>query len=112
MTLREQGVFNYYINKLHWFTPYEHEADFLKEAIELAEMCEALVVRQAFATKRGVADLILCYQGRFVAAELKDATGDPSRQQLNFIKKVKAAGGRGAVVDNLHGLFWLLAKST
>lgn len=110
MTLREQDVFNYYINKLHWFTPYEKEADFLKEAITLCEMLESCVVRQAFATKRGVADLILCYHGLFVAAELKDSTGTPSRQQLNFIKKVEAAGGRAKVVDNLHDLFWLLAK--
>lgn len=110
MTERERKVCSVYTHDQHWVNPFDKEADFLCKAIEMGEMLGSCVVRQAFATKRGVADLILCYKGSFVAAELKDRDGRPSRQQLAFVDKVKRAGGKADIVDNLHDFFWLLVE--
>ena len=50
-------------------TEYDKEADFLAKVNEFCETLgeECLVVREAAATKSGVADLLLCYNGKFVA---------------------------------------------
>ena len=44
----------------------------------------------------GIADIIVCVQGQFVALELKDDKGKLSANQKLFAKKVKAAGGTWA----------------
>lgn len=46
----------------------------------------------------GVADDILCWQGVFVAIEVKPADGRPTALQIAFLKDVAAAGGVGAVL--------------
>lgn len=50
----------------------------------------------AFAT-RGVADILLCINGRFVAIELKVAPNKPTELQLSFLEKVENAKGSGHV---------------
>lgn len=112
MTYRERQVEAYYLSKNLWETKFSVEAKFLDMAIEMCELLGAVVIRQAFATKRGVSDLLVCYKGAFIAAELKDDTGEPSVQQLAFIGKIKKAGGRAAVVDTLGQLFDLVLGTT
>lgn len=46
----------------------------------------------------GVADDILCWQGVFVAIEIKSIDGNPTALQLDFLKDVVNAGGVGAVL--------------
>lgn len=41
----------------------------------------------------GVADILACYKGRFIAIEVKNETGKPSPLQLANQKMVKDAGG-------------------
>lgn len=41
----------------------------------------------------GIADIIVCVQGQFVALELKDDKGKLSANQKLFAKKVTEAGG-------------------
>lgn len=108
MTYRERQVEAYYLSKNLWETKFSSEAKFLDFAIEMCELLGAVVIRQAFATKRGVADLLVCYNGAFIAAELKDDTGEPSVQQLAFVDKIRKARGRAAVVDTLGQLFDLV----
>lgn len=55
----------------------------------------------AFAT-RGVADVLLCINGQFVAIELKVGTNKPTELQLSFIEKVKKANGKGFIVYSLE----------
>lgn len=92
---------------------YIKEATFLSKAKEFCSLLgpSCLVVREAAATRNGVADLILCYKGRFVACELKRYNGVPSPQQLKFIESVKAAGGSGGVCRCLRDI-WNLMEHT
>lgn len=89
---------------------WEEEADLLANCTECCKMLGALPIRMAYTTKNGQSDLLICYEGRFYAAELKARNGTPSPQQLKFIEKVEAAGGKGAVVYTLRDLFRLLTQ--
>lgn len=112
MTTREQIVWDYYhANQQRvdtFYYPFIEEAALQKKVIEMCEIMGGLVVREAYATKRGISDLLVCYNGSFVALELKDDQGKPSPQQLKFIAKVVKAGGRAAVVRTLSQAFDLL----
>ena len=44
-------------------------------------------------TKAGVPDLLCCVGGKFIAVELKGASGRPSDLQLRTLKKIEDAGG-------------------
>ena len=52
--------------------------------------------------QRGISDILVCVQGRFVALELKDDTGKASPHQKLFIKQVVDAGGVAVVCRTLH----------
>ena len=93
-----------------WSKEYTTESNFLKDAKELCRMLapKCIVVRAEAVTIAGVADLLLCYEGRFIAAELKKQTGIPSPQQLKFIAEIKEAGGKAAVCKNLKELWALV----
>lgn len=103
-------VVAYYKEKCEYDYLWEREANLLNRCIECCKMLGALVIREAFATEQGNSDLIICYNGCFYAAELKDATGVPSAQQLRFIDKVINAGGRAAVVRTIEDLIELLTQ--
>jgi RecB family endonuclease NucS len=111
LTDREARVLLYWHDKMS--QEYEQEATFLKNAKDFCEMLgkSCLVVREAAATKNGVADLLLCYNGQFVACELKRIGGVPSPQQLKFIAKVKEAGGQADVCRSLADM-WKIMKRT
>lgn len=44
-------------------------------------------------TKKGVPDLLVCCDGRFIGIELKAPTGEPSDLQLYNLRKIHQAGG-------------------
>lgn len=44
-------------------------------------------------TKAGIPDLLICCSGKFVAVEVKAATGNPSDLQRKTIRDIRAAGG-------------------
>lgn len=95
----------YYRNMMyHRFT---QEATLLSYAKEFLEMLGAAVVRQTSETA-GISDLIICYQGRFIACELKRNDGQATEQQLAFIKKIQRAGGVGGVCRTLHDILNLV----
>lgn len=45
----------------------------------------------------GVPDLLVCYRGVFIAAELKQPDEEPSRLQEHFLGEIRKAGGRAVV---------------
>ena len=92
-------------------TTHKLEADFLEAATGFCKVAGILVVRQAQATRRGVADLLLCCNGRFIAAELKAEDGEPTPHQLKFIDKVIDNGGLGAVCSTLGEIWELLDEA-
>ena len=107
MTERESRIYNLYCAKLH--TAYMYEANFLEEAKEFIALFEKCVlIRAEITTRNGVADLLICYRGRFIGAELKRLYGKPSMQQLKFVQDVNEAGGRAAVCKTLKELWDLM----
>ena len=107
---REERIRRYYGTRLN--DEYYDEAQFLAAAKAFLEMLEGcLVVREAHGTKSGIADLLICYQGRFVAAELKAIYGVPSANQIKFLEKVAAAKGVGGICDTLQSVWDLLNKA-
>ncbi len=51
---------------------------------------------------RGVLDLIICYQGRYVELEVKTERGRLSPEQAARIEEIRAAGGMAEVVRSLE----------
>ena len=49
-------------------------------------------------TKNGIPDLLCCINGYFVAIEVKQQQGRPSKLQLYNIEKIRQAGGFAFVV--------------
>lgn len=110
MNTLELAVKQYFENAGHFYEPWEQEADLLAKTTDMLRMLKAVTVREAWATKSGISDLLVCYKGMFIAIELKDDVGEPTQQQLNFITKVMDAGGRGAVCRTLSKVFKLLVS--
>lgn len=52
--------------------------------------------------KAGVADILACVKGKFVAIEVKKPGGRPSALQLQFIAAVNNIGGLAFWTDNLQ----------
>jgi len=81
-------------------TVYTSESELLNKVIEWIEPQKrngivVLKIRDRYTS--GYSDLFINARGRFVVAELKDNEGTPTRQQLDFIKSMKKAGGTGGV---------------
>ena len=82
----------------------ELEAAFQKEAIELIESMGGYPIKvhvSAFQSQ-GEPDLVCCYEGRFVAFELKVDNNKPSALQLEKIKDIKRAGGIALPVYSIN----------
>lgn len=64
----------------------------------------AYVVKVITASKAGVADLLVCYKGLFIAIEVKapGKLGTQSELQKANATMVRASGGVSLLVDNLQ----------
>lgn len=113
MTEREQKVLDYYNRDRHAMTrQYLKEASFLREAKRFVGMFEnCLLIRESNPNTAGIADLLVCYNGRFIACELKTMDGVASPQQTAFVEKVKKAGGLAAICTNLQDIWNLLYQT-
>jgi len=58
----------------------------------------------------GLPDIIVCYRGRFVAFEVKTATGRPSKLQEVTIAKIKAAKGEAFIVRSVEEVKRIIEK--
>ena len=105
---RLERAMDYYIKRKLHDVIFDDEGTFQKYAIDFLELAGAVVIREATATKRGVADLLACFNGRFIALELKDKDGVPSAQQLKFLEKIHEAGGSGMVCSSLYDIYHCL----
>ena len=55
--------------------------------------------RRAFrGAPKGTSDILACINGLYWAIEVKDGKNTATPEQLEFIERVQAAGGRGGVV--------------
>lgn len=59
-------------------------------------------VKTVVTASRGCPDIIVCYEGLFIAFEVKAADGRPSALQKYNISEIEAAGGVASVVYSLN----------
>ncbi len=57
----------------------------------------------------GIADLLCCYKGRFIALEVKAPDGHASQLQIAKLKKVRKAGGIGEVIYRITQVEYILS---
>lgn len=60
----------------------------------------------------GISDLLICYQGRFIAIEVKKPGGRLTDRQIAFMDKVKRAGGQAFVACSLEDVIRELGLKT
>ena len=58
----------------------------------------------------GIPDIIICYKGRFIALEVKTATGKTSVLQAITLRKIQQAGGIAEVVRSVDEVRAVIAK--
>jgi penicillin-binding protein-related factor A (putative recombinase) len=51
--------------------------------------------------KKGVPDILVCYKGKFIAFECKQADGNLSKIQRVHLRQIQKAGGIGEAVRSL-----------
>ncbi len=52
-------------------------------------------------SSRGVPDLIICANGKFIAVELKVGDNKPTPLQADYLQRIEQAGGQAHVVTTL-----------
>jgi hypothetical protein len=68
-----------------------------------------VVVKIIVATTNGTADILVCYQGRFIAIEVKrDKYTKPDPLQVEFLNDVIKAGGQAIVTDSIQDVKLIL----
>jgi hypothetical protein len=106
MNTRELRVLTYYKSNGKWDFNYTRESSLLLDTLEMLSMLpDTKVIRKEAGTVAGVADLLICYKGKFVAVELKDNDGTTSPQQVKFLQEVRDAGGVGTVCRTLSEVY-------
>lgn len=60
---------------------------------------------------KGYADLFCCVNGVFVALELKDDTGTPSKHQEQFIADIRKAKGEAGICYSIQDAARLVAEA-
>ena len=64
-------------------------------------------------SKKGVADIIACSpKGTFVAIEVKKPGGRATPEQLEFLEKVRSAGGIGILAFSLEDVMGKVGESS
>lgn len=61
---------------------------------------QGVITAQGFRTgaKKGVADILACVSGRFIAIEIKIGKDRLSDEQIGFMKNIKFAGGIAIII--------------
>jgi hypothetical protein len=67
-------------------------------------------INRSLGVKAGVSDIIAFYDGQFFALELKSPGSTPTDAQLEFIEKVRAAGGKAGWVEGLDRALVVLER--
>lgn len=107
-TYEVEKIFKYF-NKNKVYTA---EAELLADTRRFLETIPGVtVVRIEAGSERGKSDIVMCINGIFVAAELKDDIGEPSAQQLKFINTIRKSGGIAGICRTLEDMHDLLVEA-
>lgn len=59
----------------------------------------------------GMSDLLFVGDGFIAWIEVKTAKGKPSKQQINFIERMKELGHRAGIARSVEEALWLIGKN-
>ena len=59
----------------------------------------------------GMSDLLFIGNGFIAWIEVKTAKGRPSKEQLNFIERMKTLGHRAGIARSVEEALWLIEKN-
>jgi Holliday junction resolvase len=79
------------------------EQDYQKKIVTALESKGAYVVKVVAASKKGVPDVLVCYEGYFIGIEVKTPTtrSNVSKLQEYNLKKIQKAGGFSTVAVDI-----------
>ena len=75
----------------------------------LQQRPDCWVVKTIQCNQRGGPDLLLCYNGKFIALEVKSDTGRATKIQLAQMQRIRAAGGTAEIVRSIEDVKEILA---
>jgi hypothetical protein len=91
---------------------YAKEADILEKALEwLSKQPNLKAIRICDKYNSGYSDIFICVEGKLVVAELKSATGKPSKLQLEFIAEMQRCGATGGICRSIQDIKTLLEEA-
>jgi len=96
---------------MDWDKRYDTEAEITKLTKKYLDNEGIFYNKISNRYTKGIADIIACVDGRYVAIELKRDKGKPSLHQLKFIKEIKEAGGIGEICYTLGEVRDLVDKA-
>lgn len=67
----------------------------------LATVEECWVIKVVISNERGCPDVLACIQGKFLALEIKDETGQPTAIQCAQHRRIEKAGGKVYIVRSV-----------
>lgn len=71
------------------------EKEITKQIRDLLTACRIhhTKIWQGMMSEKGVSDIIACHEGKYVAIEIKRPGRKPSKDQADFLERVKESGG-------------------
>ncbi len=88
------------------------EKDIQKKIMDFLKKCNGVFFKfpaGAFMSRQGVSDILGCYDGRFVAIEVKSEKGNATKLQRLFIDKIRESGGIAGIVRSVDDVIDLFA---
>lgn len=82
-----------------------------KKIIQLLQSKGAYVIKSIVTHRAGVPDIIACYDGKFIAIEVKGNSDVSPLQKFN-IEKIKNAGGMAIVAYDISEVVDLIDESS
>ena len=91
---------------------YKSEAAFQDAVMRyLKKLPETKAYKASNRNNKGVSDVIICQNGRFIAIELKNGDNQPSALQSEFIREIIEAGGIGGVAWTMDDVKAILEQN-
>ena len=74
----------------------------IKNYLKTLPRCRVINIHGSAYQEKGIADLLVCYKGLYVALEIKQDSGEPSKDQLLFLRSIRQADGIGEIVYGIE----------
>jgi len=72
------------------------------EYLNSIQGCKGIRIEQRPGMGTGVADILICFRGKFIAIEVKVPGGKATPLQMHFLNQITISGGLSAVVYSVE----------